>query len=71
MNRIEELNFWVSGLEEVLGEDWYPTIDQWKVIRAKIKDLATIKVQTPNDSVLFRNGYIGSGSSTFGPINDR
>lgn len=59
MNKIEELNFWVSGLEEVLGEDWHPNIDQWKVVRAKIKELAT-QIQPSNDSVLFRTSFSDS-----------
>lgn len=47
MNRIEELEIWVSGLEEVLGEDWVPNNEQWKTIRTKIKTLASTPKPEP------------------------
>ena len=47
IKEIEELDIWISGLEEVLGQDWHPTLEQWTTIRAKIKTLALTTVAPP------------------------
>jgi hypothetical protein len=34
-----EFRAWLSGVEEMQTEDWYPDLQQWKTIRAKIEEV--------------------------------
>lgn len=39
----DEFKAWLSGVEDLQSEDWYPSKEQWKIIRDKID---SIKVET-------------------------
>lgn len=39
-----EFRAWLSGVEEMQADDWYPDPQQWKTIRAKIEEV----IDNPN-----------------------
>lgn len=66
---IDTFKAWLSGVEDMQGDDWTPTAEQWKKIRSKINLLTVTEYddpkQFPNQTAYRAPGQIG------GPISQQ
>lgn len=47
---IDTFKAWLSGVEDMQGDDWTPSAEQWKKIRAKIDLLTVPEYEDPKHS---------------------
>lgn len=43
---LNEFRAWLEGVEELQANDWTPSADQWKLIRAKMNNIVAQKQQS-------------------------
>jgi len=46
---LAEFKAWLEGIEEIQPDDWSPDVNQWKMIREKIRAIVEPKVTEPKD----------------------
>lgn len=61
---ISEFKSWISGIEEMSGDDWHPNKQQWDKIRAKIELLS----ETVEDDTTVNNSTVQSFQQYQQPI---
>lgn len=44
---IDTFKAWLSGVEDMQGDDWTPSAEQWKKIRSKINQLTALEYEDP------------------------
>ena len=49
---LTEFRAWLEGVEEMQGNDWVPTIEQWKRIREKIDSIEDAPAPAPAPAVV-------------------
>lgn len=40
--KLSELKIWIEAAEDLMGEEWYPSLEQWKKVRNKIFDIEEV-----------------------------
>ena len=67
---LKEFRAWLEGMEEMLGDEWVPSKDQWKRIRNKINTIAAVEasVEVPTTNNFF-NGQPVAPTTGAGRVN--
>lgn len=58
---IDTFKAWLSGVEDMQGDDWTPSAEQWKKIRSKINLLTVPEYEDPKPQYpVYRQPQIGN-----------